>query len=272
MIARIILLISLTATNPLGAQVHPDTLWRFERRLFLATNPSEKDSLLFSHHIHSLRSGDYTASTLNSMLKINPKTLDSADRAILFWNRAVLSAALLEYYAGWDNLDRYEKLTNDSSISFLLLKTQLSVTNNDFESARMTLNKAVNKDRTLQSLDCLCTLLESNQYNKKWPIVASAIVPGSGLILTGYVGKGGGALLLNGALVAGTLVLLSTHLYASAFFLGAGVLPKTYAGNIALTKKYTAANHLPKYKKRTAHCLDNWRAATGKYPLVLKMK
>jgi TM2 domain-containing membrane protein YozV len=91
-------------------------------------------------------------------------------------------------------------------------------------------------DARFNSLQCLKDASAYSRKNENLYVIASAIVPGSGSMLNGYIGKGINSLLLNAASATGIALLVKHQLYINAVIWGGMVGLKFYVGNILLTK------------------------------------
>lgn len=98
----------------------------------------------------------------------------------------------------------------------------------------------------------------------------SYVVPGSGTIASGYVGKGITSLAITGGLATGIYFLVVNKLYLNAAFVAFPWFAKFYGGQTRLTKKLTEQKELKRKNKMASYCSEKLSALLQKYPLQFK--
>lgn len=232
----IIILIILFTKNSYAQQAFADTLLSYEKQIFGCSNDQEKNDLLLKkfntllkHHISNER-------TLNELYRINPELIrDSSEKRDFYWNASLLCFLNNDLNNANVFLNRSNNLIGMSKENLILSM----MINSNFDTIRVThdLTELQKLDPSYSCMSCLNDLVRYTKKHKLFYSISSALVPGSGSMMLGYIIKG----LISTSMVAGSAYLLYTlfteQLYINSFVWGAGLTFKFYIGNIKLTEK-----------------------------------
>jgi hypothetical protein len=223
----------------------------------------KKVSLYLSHNITG-------PEVLNEIRRVNTEAIASPQQKENFlWNAALIAYLNNETARAGLYLDRYEKHSGDTSLSYNLL---LILVNKYTDSALVTkkINQSAAQDSAFKSLACFAGITNYSRKHRNFYLLSSAILPGSGAIMNGYVIKGAVSLALAAGSVYGIVKMVEYGLYINAVLWGTGVGLKFYTGNIRLTENlFYKAEARQKNKLATA-CELNLKTLLTKYPVNLR--
>ena len=261
------LIITATAINSFGQKLFNDSLLKLEHTIYLTKSDTDIALLRLKKVDLYIENKDYSSDALQEILRVDyEKIKDSTVELKFLWNSAMIAQLNNSRREASHYLRQYEKISGDTSIQVYLFEVLI---NNGYDSAEVT--KAVSRlsayDKSFDALSCMNKPYSYEIKHKVWYAVASAIVPGSGSMINGNVGKGTASLFMNAASATAIYFLIQNNLYLNAALWGTGLGIKFYTGNIKLTtslveqKEQRKKNTLAKYSKGV---LDNLLI---KYPL-----
>ncbi len=264
----IVLFGSLNATV-YGQNTLNDSLLFYEYNYFKSDNDSAKQLILLKKIRLYLKENITEREVFTEIKRVNINSLHNNDlKANFLWNAAALSYLNNETDHARFFLAEYSALKEDSSTAFNLLSILVNkYTDTNEVNKRM---KYLRRDTLFKGLSCFCEMTNYNRKHLNFYLISSAILPGSGTIMNGYVFKGLVSLALTAASVFGIVKLIEYGLYLNAVLWGTGVGLKFYAGNIKLTEKvfYKAENR--KKNKLANNCELKLKNVLIKYPITLK--
>ena len=163
-------------------------------------------------------------------------------------------------------LNKYKTLGDSTGMQVYLLEALASA---DYDTLRIHRIAAKVKD----SMACISCLNEVSRYERKHKtayVVASAIVPGSGTIANGQVGKGLASLALTGGFAYLTYSMFSHKLYINALGWGIGWGYKFYTGNMRLTATEFDKKEARQKNKLATDCELKLNELMKKYPVSFR--
>ncbi len=247
-----------------------DSLLFYEYRYFRCTDATEKQSILLKKIDLYLNAGITNTLVFNEIKRVKFGSLREGQNAF-FWNAALISYLNVENDQARFFLKEYELAAKDSSIMVQLLKV-LVYKDTDTSISHATLALLAEKDPLFKDLTCFDDIINYNKKHLNFYLISSAIVPGSGSALNGYVLKGLLSLAITSASAYAIVKMVEYGLYVNAVLWGTGVGLKFYAGNISLTEKlFYKAETKHKNKLATA-CELKLKSILEKYPLILKLR
>jgi len=217
-----------------------------------------------------IKNKNYGIEALNTAERIDyDKIADSAEQIRFLWNAALIAhlnndQSYAPHYIFW-----YQKLSNDNSIQANLLAV---VINNGIDSVLVStsVKHLQSYSKEFDSLICINGMYAYRIEHKKKYTVASAIVPGLGIMLNGNVTKGVTSLALTGATGYTIYLMAVNSLYFSAILTAYAIGAKFYLGNIALTKKLVLEKEELKKSALAKNCKCTLNRALERYPLRFK--
>lgn len=262
-IIRTLIICSFTTVG-YGQSSAIDTLLSFERRIFLATE-QEKDLLLFQKLTYQLSQDIVDSTTLITANRIKYKHLPDSVRSRFLWN-----AALIAYFNSDKNLGllywkRYQKEESDSTTPTLFLGYLLS---HQLDTAQhnLLLSQLVQRDSAFLNYENLANASYAVKA-KKFKEVVSFIVPGTGLMLNGNVGKGALALGINSGIFFVLRYMIMHHAWINTALWGTNLIGKFYFGNVRLVQKEITKKEDRKKQKRTQKSALALSELLEKYPI-----
>jgi TM2 domain-containing membrane protein YozV len=245
-------------------------LLSIEKTYYYEKSDSIKAHILLNKISYLLENQVLNQPLVQEINRIDVTYLDTTEQTKFYQN-----AALINYYN--DNLSdarfyisNYQTIHPDTSANCLLFM-YLIEKNFNKDSAEKIKNLLTTKDSSFKGLRLLDT---ASTYKRKGKIayqIASALIPGSGTMLQGKVGRGVTSLLLNATSVISAYYLIQGKLYLSTLGYGLSLGAKFYIGNIKLTgfvfdnKEVETKNGLS--KKYAEPVLNN---LLDKYPFGLR--
>jgi len=261
------LVLSVDTSN---AQNSDSLLLQLEWQWFRASSPAEKDSLHWEKLKLLINERPNEASTLQSMRSYNVENFkDTAELKKFRWNKSLIAFSQHEYLLAWSEVNKYKNLvgelrSEEEWLLYLIIASKYSA--EELDSAVVGVNALFPE---LKQVDCLCEVVNFKIEEKPIYKVMSAVIPGSGSIAQGKVGKGIGSLILNGAAIYGLYELSVAKLYLNAGLWTVTWFPKIYLGNIELTKKITEKRQLKKRNELSNNCELVLKNHLKKYPLKI---
>jgi hypothetical protein len=266
---RIIIVLGwlVAATNTLGAQVALDReLLHLEKQIFKSPNDTVAASLRLAKFDMLLTHARYEEALLTAN-EIESKLIsDSLERTEFLWN-----ASLLFFLNGQLNKAdfyhrRYNEETRDTSLADLEMRTLIASQMDTAQFAR-DIDSLMKIDSCFGAMRCYSHLVEHESGNSSFYVIASAILPGSGMIAAGYPMKGLTAMGLTAGSIWAISQLLQHALYinATAYFLLAGV--RFYIGNLTLTDSLYHRRQEKRIAKEASMCKQHFDDLMKKYPI-----
>ena len=268
---RIISLLSLLfcITDSLSQSSFTDRLLKLEQQRFEAPNESVKTQLSLEKINWYLSHDSIGASLFQEIKRVDYKSLSESIQRDFLWNATFVSYINKEPYRSNYYLDKYAKISADTSIEFYLLSALI----NKYDTLKFNQNilQLSQFSDSLKELNCLIKL---ESYEKKHLLrsqIASAIVPGLGSMMNGYWMKGTSSLLCNSAMIYASYLMFRSNLYLNALTWGLSIWIKFYTGNIRLSKKLFEREEIRQKNKLTNQCELTLENVLKKYPLHYRL-
>lgn len=265
----VIAVLALIAST-LSAQNGDSLLLQLEWKWFHASTIAEKDSLHWEKLQLILMEKPDDPATLQSMREYNVENIrDSIVLRKFRWNKSLIAFSQHEYLLAWSEINKYKNIngvlrTEEEWLLYAMIASKYSAEALDSAVVQTALFFPERKE-----VDCLCEVVNFKIEEKPVYKVMSAVIPGSGSIAQGKVGKGLGSLILNGAAIYGLYELSVAKLYLNAGLWAVTWFPKIYLGNIELTKKITEKRQLKKRNELSNNCELVLKNYLNKYPLKI---
>lgn len=257
--------IILISFNTLSAQENYDELVQYELEYFNAKTERVKTaSALKKLNLLINLDSLYLEKCNYEIDRVTPSLLSPIDKETFYWNATIVNL-LDKTGAEIIYAQRYAKLTNDKSIAaqiIYLLAIAQSNTGQQLE--------AYITNKELRSILVCQRSKKALKERKKGYEIASAFVPGSGMMLKGHYTKGATSLALHS--LTGVLVysLLKNKLYGNALGYGTLILAKLYTGNIIFTRKLSEKNNYKQTQKKISQCESALADLITQYPVLFK--
>ncbi|MFM9986212.1 MAG: hypothetical protein ACKVOK_13320 [Flavobacteriales bacterium] len=265
----IILIISVVCTNSYGQKNFADSLLILEEQFYKATDQIAKQHILLEKFQLYMDRNDFSEEGLRVAERVNCDQLDSNEARIHFWNMALYSYVLRKYDKASSYLNDFYSSRGVHNLDEVFLSYLITV-QLDTTKANVYLKELVERDTSFSCLKCIS---EVQDYVGKKPgpyVLSSAIVPGSGMIAHGNVGKGLVSLGIHGGIVAAVVAMARWNVYFNAVSWGLTLFQKFYFGNLKLTNKLIENSNKKAKKKVSDNCELSLQETLKKFPLHFK--
>jgi len=243
-----------------------DALLRLEKQYYVSHSAEEKTHLslqkMYTYIQNHLESDEQC---LIECKRINPDYLNAEERQLYLWNAALVYFLHNDFAVSVDAMRAYQLMTKDTSSACQLLHI-LAVNSSPYDS----LSEKDLSPQLMELYNCLATekinlARQNTKYN--W---SSYIVPGSGMMLKGYITKGSTALLLNAG--SGLLVysLFKHALYFNSFGYALLTISKFYVGNNVYTRKLIPKKKYELQKIKLSICHAQLNEFLIQHPIEFK--
>ncbi len=246
---------------------YTDSLIGFEYAIYTAS-PDEKDEKIFQKLTFMLSHDTIGTSAFKEVRRISFKQLSSEHQQPYLWNAAVLAYLNQEKEIGliyWERLMDLpnEEISIEQQVIGFLLSQHI-----DTALHQRLLHELSQKDTLFAQFEQSSTanISVKGQSVKK---VLSLLLPGSGLMVNGNVGKGGLALGINGSIVLLIRYLIVQQAYINAVLMGANLVGKFYFGNLRLLDREIAEKEKRKKNERTEKSALILNQLLNRYPIIL---
>jgi hypothetical protein len=235
-------------------QSQSSTLLDLEERWFYASTADEKQKWMLQKLEFQLQNPSSLAGIYSTMERIDAGLIaDSALRANFLWNAALFCLLDEREQEGMTYLNKYQKFSNDSTSNAKLLKIVLRFPYHPTEADSMY-DALLAADSSYAGLDCFFDVSLYTGKGLNYYILASALLPGSGIIAQGKPVKGLTSMGLNaGSIVLGVL-LWREQLYINSILWGGMLFSKFYPGQLLLTESVFEQRILRKKEKHANEC------------------
>lgn len=269
LITAISILISCIASAWSQETDFANQLLQAEKQIF-ETRDSVQRNLLIHQKIKIYTDADSIGKPLmQEISRIDPKLLPDSLRTSFYWNAAIASFLNDETEQAIYYIDAYETTGSGASVGFAVLK-YITLLHYDTAEARKVYIQLAQLDPALHCLQCISEAEQFELRHQKLKQYLSFVIPGSGLMLNGNVGKGGLSLLLNAASVCAIVYMAQNQLIINAVGWGSNLVGKFYAGNIRLTEKMILEKEKGIKNKLALSCELKIIEVFDKYPLEFK--
>ncbi|MBA3681279.1 MAG: hypothetical protein H0W73_08970 [Bacteroidetes bacterium] len=247
-----------------------DSLLSYEYAYFKSNNDTVKQMLLLKKIDLYLKQNITDVNVLNEVNRVNVNALtDNTAKVNFLWNATAIAYLNNNTDRARFFLAEYSELKKDTSVTFNLLAILINKYA-DTSDVNKRIAYLANKDTVFKDLSCFLDIINYNRKHLKFYLISSAIIPGSGTAMNGYVFKGITSLALMAGSVYGIIKMVEYGLYINAVLWGTGVSLKFYAGNIKLTQQSFYKAEDKKKNKLTNSCELKLKNVLNRYPLTLK--
>lgn len=263
-----IALILLPFTNCIWGQRNSfsDSLLQFEKRIYQA-DPTSKDLIVLEKVNFLIASDSIKGQLLNEVRRINYSALPDSLRRKALWNSTLVAYTNSDLVLAYHYWYKYDQLTKDTCIESKILG-YLSSFENDKELNRSVYESLASQDTLFSEFDQELHK-EIRVKGALFKKISAFVIPGSGLIINGNVGKGLLSMGLNTGTVFFVGYLISNNAWVNAALWGTNLIGKFYVGGFKLTSKEIEKKENAKKKKRTENSALILEQILAKYPLSL---
>jgi hypothetical protein len=268
---QIILSLIMVAASFLRVNAQQDSLavklLALEQQAFYCKNDTDRNSFFLQKVNAYISGGEVDHDALAAVKRVDASLVDNAELKNSFlWNAALVCHLNRDFNAANSYFSRYLESKKDTSVADAVLGTLIF---NENDTARVTafVAFAARSDSTVKCLSCLNEVTSYQKKGKRFFILSSYLVPGSGSMTLGHVLKGAVSLLIFSGIGAGVYLMVTEGLYLNAAFFASPWLGKFYGGQIRLTRKLFDEKELKRKGKMASRCGEKLNEVLIKYPL-----
>ena len=257
------ILICFSSSSAQQADCIGDVLLQLEKQYYVSHSAEEKTQIslqkMYAYIHYHLESDE---ECLIECKRINPDYLNAEEKRRYLWNGAILYFLHNDFASSVDAIRAYQLMTKDSSSACQLLNI-LAVNSSPYDS----LTEKDISPQLMELYNCLTTeKINLSKQNTKYNW-CSYIVPGSGMMLKGYITKGSTALLLNAG--SGLLVysLFKNALYFNSIGYALLTISKFYVGNNVYTRSLVPKKKYESQKIKLAICHEQLNEFLTQHPI-----
>ncbi len=265
----IILIISAACIRSNAQSGFEDSLLILEKQIFQASDQKTKQQFLLQKFQLYIHHNEFCEEGLRVAERVDSEKLDSESDELFQWNAALYSYLLLNYEKAYNHLSDYNAIKGsrgvDQNLLGFLITIQLDTTRSN-----AYLKELVRIDTAFHELSCIKGVQDFEGINPGPYELSSAIVPGSGMIFHGKVGKGMVSLGIHGGIALAVVAMARWNVYFNAVSWGLTFFQKFYFGNLKLTHKLIERSNQKKKEKLATDCELSLDQILQKYPLNFK--
>ena len=264
-------IILLLFTSILFGQHTTDSMFVcFEKQVFEASCDTIKAELIFKKATLYFEADRYDSLLLNETDRIDWHLLKNKSDCLHFlWNASLANLLQKRYTKAEFYFNHYIALnTNDSDT--LQIKTMAALIFMPLNYSKLVNLIGQTNDSLLQALTCYQDVLTYHKKRKNYYVLASAIIPGSGMLAVKKTKQGFTSLTLNAATVYFIYTLSQYNLYVNAFTWGFVLGQKFYLGNLALTQKLVDESETKQRQAIAQACEKTVFHVLKRHPLTYK--
>lgn len=247
---------------------YSDSLVALERLVYESPD-SSKSLAIYNKLTFMIHSDSLGTSAFKEVKRIAYKELPEKDVNSFLWNATVISYLNNEFTRGliyWKRLQIEDN--NPPSVAVKTMGFLLSENRDSVLHLRL-LNELSATDSLFTTYErCASTSIKPKAVGFKK--VASWIIPGSGLIMNGNIGKGALALGINTSLVIFIRYLIQQNAYVNAALWGTNLIGKFYFGDLRLLHLEIARKTQRKKNERTEKSALILETILNRYPIELR--
>lgn len=265
----ILLLIAQSCFSSARAQMsYADSLLQLELIIY-QSNGLQVDQNKLNKVDFMIASDSIGGTIMNELSRINYKNLTDSIEIRALWNATLLSYMNENPELALVYWNRYEALTKDTTIECTLLGFLCSETR-DKQLNDELFASLIRRDASFVELSPLHAPVKESKGTliKK---IGAFVLPGSGLIINGNVGKGILSLGLNTGTVFLVRYLIINNAYANAFLWGTNLISKFYLGGVRLTSIEIEKKNKKKKRMRAQQRTRTLENSLKEYPLNLRL-
>lgn len=254
----------------LMAQVPADSLLGLEYNIFHAGNAEKKQALLVQKVNLYWRYGQIDAALQSELQRTDLSGMaDYASRTRALWNAAITSYLNNESALASGYLRAYREQTGDTSTAVIFLQA-LTEKFSDSTGFIQSVQRLSRRDPAFSSLMQFHQLAFYERPHRAFYKLSSALVPGSGTMMNGDVGRGLVSLAIACSSVYGISQLVQSAMYINAAGWTMTMGLKFYTGNLRLTTRTFEKKENRKKSKLAENCRKTVLSLMQTYPLSLR--
>jgi hypothetical protein len=254
------------------AQSWPAFAEQMEFRIYQESDPQLRNEILMSKldSAMSLVNESVDLQTIyRDFQRLDRKYIPSVNLPTYYWNMCLLAHLNKDHMIAERHLTNYEKATRDTSCQKDLLGFLVYLPL-DSAKAEQRLMQLVARDSACAELRLLVAHQWPKQQRKGPYLLAAAILPGSGLMAEGYIGKGTTSLFLNVASALAIAAMWQAKLTFNLITWGLMLVQKFYLGQINLTDQMYPLRHPKRSARQQIKREDTMSNCMLRYPLHLR--
>ena len=253
--------------SPFSQESKAEKLLAIEKQVYVCTNDTLKQQLLLSKVDLLLANKEQDERVFREVKRISGDLLDSLSRERFYWNAALLSYLNKENYRAAVYLGKYEKMSVGKDVPFQLLGFLLY---RELDSLKaMTFKRElISADPAFADLACFDQVEAYELKHRTFKHYSGYLVPGSGAMINGNIGKGLLSAGLNAASLAAILSMYRQGLWINTFGWGGNLVSKFYFGNIRMTDKLMDKKEAREKNELAGECELILEGLLKKYPLT----
>lgn len=266
----IIILVLIAVCIDLNGQRNMvDSLVYLESKVYQSKSRREKLPYLVAKFQLYLDQQEYSESGMREAQRIDGTLLDSAQAVAFYWNVALYSYIVKDFKNSKVNLQLYRDVRNEKTTEEILL-SYLTEVHLDSTKAQAYLKELLVVDTTFECLECIEETMDFTGKNARPYVISSAIVPGSGMMLNGNIGKGLVSMGIHSGIVIAVVAMLRMNVMVNAIAWGLALTQKFYLGNLKLTRKLVEKSNKSVKNRLGQECERDLEVVLSAYPMGFK--
>lgn len=269
----IILIILLHYTNCLFSQQNFDSeLLRLEEKIYNEVNDTAKAAIILQKINLYFTQNKSDNRVLNEIERCDWTLIkDSVTQSNYLWNLTLLNTIHKRYNRAVNYYENYTKInTKDTTIHTKLLGGLIYM-NLDSTKLKNYLSCQNFEIAVVNNFTCYQATLNISKKNKNMYLIASGVLPGSGMLALNKPKQATASLLLNAGVAFMVYELIKSNLYFNAAALGLMLTQKFYLGGIKLTDKLYNDSIINKKATAAQKCEIDLKKLFEMYPLNFKI-
>jgi hypothetical protein len=254
------------------AQDWPVFAEQMERRMYEAPNDRARNAILLSKLDSAFHCEDLLAireDVSRDLKRLNWDELSPVERNTAHWNGALLAYSAGEYNEARIHITKYQRLASDTSIHAQFLQMLIAIESDSLLAGKLS-TQLVGVDTGFVALNTILQKRWSKEQRSLPYVLVGALIPGSGLMAEGFVGKGLTALMLNSATGLALAAMIKANLYFNIATWGVMLVQKFYIGQLNLTSNLFRSRHPRKLAQQHEALNKELLLLLTKYPLQYK--
>jgi hypothetical protein len=249
------------------AQHFEEDLLTLEHQAYRAQNDTVRNVLLFQKFQLFVANAQYGARAFSEAKRVQYQLLPDTLKWKYLWNASLIAYLNgdRDYTSFYGNC--FRALHSDTLIAE---STVLHAFQNMGNDSLVALDVATlsARDTIFGCMRCLGAAGQSEKFpTEARYVLASALIPGSGMFLLGDARRGATALAINAGIGVLVYLFCKEALFVNAFGWGAALITKFYFGNMQLTRVLHQRKLAKRITDRDADCQMQIKTKLQKYPL-----
>lgn len=267
----LISIILLLFTSRLFGQHTTDSLLLcLEKQVFETSCDTIKTELILQKSSLYFQVNRIDSLVINETDRIDWRLLkNKSDCSRFLWNASLANLLQKRYTKAEFYFNHYVALNKNATDS-MQLKVLAALIFMPLNHSKLIALIGQTNDSLMQALTCYQSVLDYQKPRKNYFVLASALIPGSGMLAANKPKQGFTALALNTATVYFIYILAQHNLYANAISWGFILGQKFYLGNLALTQKLVDEVESQQRQALAQACEKTVFQLLKKQPLVYK--